>query len=107
MRSHEWIDQRSLALDRRIAEKLEAEPGLLQRAIRVLERWIVQRQPNPPSVFLEWQKILHENSLAQVLTLLRSDSEFARRLRQSSPFCGLLNAEERLAIFREYEAART
>ena len=43
----------------------------------------------------------------EILDLLRSDTEDARRLRQSSPFCGILSEEERLAVFREYETART
>ena len=107
MRSHESIDQRSLALDRLIADKVEARPELLQHAVRTLERWIAQRQPNPSAVFLEWQKTLRERSLTDVLNLLRSDSEEARRLRQSSPFCGILSPDERLAIFREYETERT
>ena len=106
MRSHQWIDQRSLALDRLIAEKVEARPQLLQIVVRTLERWIAQRQPNPPAVLLEWRTILLERSLTDVLDLLRSDSEEASRLRQSSPFCGILSPEERLAIFRDYEAAR-
>jgi len=107
MRSHEWIDQRSLALDRLIAEKLAAQPELLDRAVQTLERWIAQRQPQPPTVLLEWQRVIRERSLAETLALLRSDSDEARRLRQSSPFCGILSLEERSAIFREYEAART
>ena len=107
MRSHEWIDRRSLALDRRIAEKLEAEPELLQRAVRVLERWLAQRQPAPPPILLEWREILRYRSPADILALLRSDTEEARRLRQSSPFCGILSAEERRAILKEYESLRT
>jgi hypothetical protein len=107
MRSHQWIDQRSLALDRLIAEKLQVQPELLQRAVQTLDRWIAQQQPNPPRIFLEWRGILRERSLADVLHLLRSDTEEARRLRQSSPFCGILSQDERLAVLREYEAART
>lgn len=107
MRSHEWIDRRSLALDRRIADKLAAQPEFLERARQILERWIHQRQPNPPAALLEWRRILRERSVGEILALLRSDSEEARRLRQSSPFCGILEPEERLAIFREYETART
>ena len=53
MRSHEWIDKRSLALDRLIAGKLSARPELLQQALRTLERWIADRQPDPPPVLLE------------------------------------------------------
>jgi hypothetical protein len=106
MRSHQWINQRSLALDRLIAEKVAAQPKLLQRAVQTLERWIAQREPHPPAVLLEWRQILRERSFTDVLTLLRSDSEDAHRLRQSSPFCGILRPEERQAVFREYEATR-
>ena len=107
MRSHEWIDKRSLALDRLIAGKLSARPELLQQALRTLERWIADRQPDPPPVLLEWLAILRSRSHMEILDLLRSDTEDARRLRQSSPFCGILSEEERLAVFREYETART
>ena len=106
MRSHEWIDRRSLAFDERIADKLAAKPELLQHAIRTLEHWVDTRRPNPPAAMLEWRDILLNQSLAEILTLLRSDAEDACRLRQSSPFCGILDPEERLAILREYEAKR-
>src|SRR6266567_4493253 len=105
MRSHEWIDQRSLALDRLVADKLAVQPELLDRAVQTLERWIAQRQALPPVVLLEWRQLLRERSLSEILALLRSDSQEARRLRQSSPFCGLLTTDERLALFRDYEAA--
>lgn len=107
MRSHQWIDQRSLALDRLIADKVVARPALLQHAIQIVNRWIDQRRPDPPAVLLEWRAFLLERSLTEVIDLLRSDSEEAQRLRQSSPFCGILSPEERLAVFREYETTRT
>ncbi|MCS7338591.1 MAG: hypothetical protein NZ739_10205 [Verrucomicrobiae bacterium] len=93
-------------MDIRIAEKLAAQPELLERAVRTLERWIQQRQPNPPPVLLEWQRILRDWPFQKILELLRSDSPEARRLRQSSPFCGILDEEERLQILRDYEAKR-
>jgi len=105
MRSHEWIDRRSLALDRLIADKIEAQPDLLKRAVETLERWIAQRHPAPPPVLLEWREILRQATLTEILALLRSNSDEARRLRQSSPFCGILSPEERLALFGQYEAA--
>ena len=37
---------------------------------------------------------------------LASSDENTRRLRQSSPFCGILSPEERLAILKEYESRR-
>jgi hypothetical protein len=106
MRSHEWIDQRSLALDQAIAEKLRAEPALLDRARVTLARWIAQRQPAIPPVLREWETCLARMSFAEILDLLTSGRERARRLPQSSPFCGILSPGERLAILKRYESSR-
>jgi len=106
MRSHEWIDARSLALDRAVADKLSAEPGLLDRARRTLARWVEQRQPAVPSVLLEWHEILTGWPQERILELLTSPEKTPQRLRQSNPFCGILSPEERLAILKEYESRR-
>jgi len=106
MRSHEWIDQRSLAFDRLVAEKLQENPALLGRARATLDRWLKQRQPAPPPIFLEWQDILSGWPLERIIQLLTSAQEDARRLRQSSPFCGILTGEERRAILKDYESRR-
>jgi hypothetical protein len=105
-RSHEWIDQRSLALDRAIAQRLRAQPKLLRCAKTTLERWIQQRQAHVPPVFLEWQEMLNHWPLETILELLTRADETARRLRQSSPFCGILSPAERLTVFKEYESRR-
>jgi len=107
MRSHEWIDERSLAFDLAIAAKLRNDPSLLGRARLTLERWLGQRQPAPPPILLEWRDIVDHWPEDRILNLLTSNSERARRLRQSSPFCGILTADERRAILKEYEARRT
>ena len=106
MNGHEWIDRRSLAFDAIVAEKVERDPKLIQKAIGNLERWISQRQPDPPQVLFEWLDILQSSDVSKILTLLRASDQNATRLRQSSPFCGILTEEERLAILKEYEATR-
>lgn len=105
-RSHEWIDRRSLALHEDVARMLHQQPELLRKAKTTLERWIQQQQPDVPAVLREWQSILETWPLGKILELLRSPEEDARRLRQSSPFCGYLTPERRLAILKEYEALR-
>lgn len=105
-RSHEWIDRRSLALDRAIAQKLIQKPELLQRAKETLQRWIQQRRPNVPKVMFEWQEIL-DWPFEEILKFLASSEPEPTRLRQSSPFCGILTQEERTAIFQEYDSLRT
>ena|SRR5437879_6463641 len=107
MRSHEWIDQRSLALDRAVLEKLRTEPALLAKALATLEGWMQHRGETVPAVWQEWHGILTRRPLERIAELLAGTDETARRLRQSSPFCGILTPAERLAIFKDYESRRT
>jgi len=98
---HGRLDQRELALHRVVAEKLERDPSLLQVAQGNIARW--RRQGVRSPYFLEWERILTE-PLPSVLELLRSPDERAVRLRQSSPFAGILSEQERLAIYNAFAA---
>ena len=101
MRSHEWIDRRSLALHERVAARLEADPALLETARANVERWLCS---TPSAALLEWRHLLRDTPPPEILALLRSRGEIATRLRQSSPFAGVLTPEERRAILAEYES---
>ena len=103
MPSHEWIDERSLALHEAVAARLEERPELVAVARENLRRWMAG---NPSAALREWQQVLDKRSISELLTLLRSRSERAARLRQSSPFAGVLDAAQRRAIFDEYESRR-
>src|ERR1035438_9078097 len=82
MRSHEWIDERSLARDRQVAAKLQADPSLRGRARATLDRWLAQRASAAPAVLREWEEILSRWPLERILDLLASSDEYTRRLRQ-------------------------
>ena len=99
VRSHEWIDRRSLALHEAVAAKLAADPRLLAVAHANLNRWLSR---SPRAALIEWRHLLDEAPLAHVLALLRSSGDAATRLRQSSPFAGVLTPEERQAILERY-----
>jgi hypothetical protein len=105
---HEIVDDRSLEMDRVIAEKIRANPKLLQIALANIDRWLADPDYSESSrqAALEWKSIIENSTAGALLTLLESNSEEARRLRQSSPFCGILTPDERQAIFRKYEALR-
>ncbi len=102
MRSHVWIDERSLALHEAVAVKLEADPQLLEVARANLKRWLAAGDQAP---LREWQHLLDTLPLPQLLQLLRSRDERAARLRQSSPFAGVLTPAERQAILSRYESS--
>jgi hypothetical protein len=100
VRSHQWIEQRSLALHQAVAEKLARQPELLEVARRNLRGWLTQ---GPQPALLEWQQILDTLSLRDLLRFLRAPDERAACLRQSSPFAGILGPQERQAILDRYE----
>ena len=97
---HTRIDERSFALHVCVAEKLTADPSLLDIARQNIGRWQSASDTASPAL-AEWQQIL-DGSLADVIALLTERSERATRLRQSSPFAGVLTETERLAIYAGY-----
>jgi hypothetical protein len=99
---HQRLDERSLALHRLVAQKLQDAPTLLDKARDNLRRW--QQANGPPSLALvEWERII-SGSVDQVVAVLVERSEKAARLRQSSPFCGILTEVERRIIYESYSA---
>ena len=103
MRAHEWIDRRSLALHEAVADKLEAQPQLLEVARLNLQRWL---RTSSAAALREWSRLLDTTPLPELLVLLRSPGDEPARLRQSSPFAGLLTPQERQAILTDYESRR-
>jgi hypothetical protein len=101
MKDHRLIDERSLAFDRLIAAKLRTDPELIEKARANLGRWLGTVSPRSKPALLEWQRIL-EGPFEDVLALLEATDERATRLRQSSPFAGILTQDERLEIIREF-----
>lgn len=97
---HRRLDERSLALHRLVARKVLADPALLDKARENVRRW--QTMEGIPSMALsEWESIL-SGPVGQVTQFLMESSERATRLRQSSPFCGILTEAERQAIYESY-----
>jgi hypothetical protein len=92
---HQTIDRANAAVDRLIARRLRRDPRLLQRARRNLKRWIAREGKNVAPVFLEWSGILETLSRAELAEFLERGTARARRLRQSTPFRGLLTRRER------------
>lgn len=99
---HTRLDERSLALHQLVAKKLLADPRLLDRARANVRRW--QESNGSPSLALaEWEQIL-TGPAEEIARLLVERSEAATRLRQSTPFTGILTEPERLAIYESYSA---
>jgi hypothetical protein len=100
--NHGRIEERSLALHQLVAEKVKAAPALLDKARENVRRWQEASGTASPAL-AEWSQILAA-PLSQIVALLAERSERATRLRQSSPFAGILTEAERRAIYESYSA---
>jgi hypothetical protein len=99
---HTRLDERSLALHQLVAAKVQAAPVLLDRARENLRRWQEASEIASPA-HAEWAQVL-ASPTRDVVALLVERSERATRLRQSSPFAGILSEEERRAVYESYSA---
>ncbi len=102
MKTHQGIDERSLAFHRLIAEKLRADPSLLEIPRRNLQRWLKTCSDDVRPALLEWQEIIEEGDIARIIGILEERSDKARAMRQNSPFPGVMSTQERLAIIRQF-----
>jgi hypothetical protein len=102
------MNERSRALAAAVAEHLRSDPSLVEVARSQLARWEVNAVAGSNAGALralrEWRTLFDTLSLDQLIELLCEDSIRAARLRQFSPFAGILPQDERLAIFARYEA---
>ncbi|MBI3922863.1 MAG: hypothetical protein HY318_15690 [Armatimonadetes bacterium] len=100
MRTHQRIDERSLAMAKAIVTRIDTDPKRegLARANSVCERWEKQ---HPSSCNREWLRLLAK-PWGEVRAILLDGTDEGRRLRQNSPFCGILTPEERWEIYRRF-----
>jgi hypothetical protein len=86
-----------------IAEVVEGDPEVLDRAMETLERW--ERAGMAPASYLaQWRGLLGEArsspaGMTALLDVLRDDSSDARRLKDFAPFAGVLTREQRRTAF--------
>ncbi|MBL8511175.1 MAG: hypothetical protein JNM52_05970 [Betaproteobacteria bacterium] len=101
MKTHQEIDQRSLALHRLVASKIRANPDLFGRAKITLARWrdLVSNSSHP--YLTEWETLMQQG-MEPCLAMATEDSPRAAALRQSSPFAGILTHQERFAFLKNW-----
>jgi len=104
--SHELLNEISLELGRRTAARLRQQPDRLQLAHDNLAQWSKQNADAPALLrcYSEWRELL-KRPLEDICSILTSDDEDARRLRQNSPFAGILNAREVWALKQSFRHA--
>jgi hypothetical protein len=103
---HRILEARSLAMHCLIAQKIERDPALLDRVRQTLETWRARYSNDGdrvPRVLDEWQRILRD-PWPVIAALMTDTGERATRLRQSTPFAGLLTTEERERVYAAFRS---
>ncbi len=99
-RTHAQLDRFSLRLHEEVAKFVRANPVVLDRARANIARWKKQLGRSASRDLDLWSKLL-SGPLEEILSVMVARTEEGNRLRQSSPFCGILSQARRMEIFRE------
>jgi hypothetical protein len=95
---HRLAEARSLAYHRAIAERLPNDPAIVSAARARVERWLAEGRSAHYAG--EWQKVLAAPP-TEIRAVLVADTEYARALRQTTPFAGAIGPRERWRIWKE------
>ncbi|MBC7700275.1 hypothetical protein, partial [Aquabacterium sp.] len=101
MRTHQDLDDRSLALHRLIADKIRRDPALFDKARATLAHWRQRVSIRTQPCLAEWAALM-DQGMDACLAMAVEDSEHATALRQSSPFSGLLSNQDRFAFLKAW-----
>ncbi len=104
---HSRREFQSLAIHRRIAGLLVQRPQqVIDKARANLVLWLkIHRGTALEVVYQEWMSLLDALPPAEISNLIVAEDERATRLRQSSPFVGILTPAEIWSIKRSHAAA--
>jgi len=101
--AHRLAEERSLALHRAIADKLDSDPESLERARARVRGWLESAEVSPHWA-RAWEEVL-SRPLPEIRSFLVDESEQARALRQVTPFAGAIDPRTRWRIWREVREA--
>ena len=104
MRTHQEIDERTLAMHRLVVEKIRQDPDLFDKAQATLARWRQVVSINSQPYLHEWESLMNQG-MEVCLAAAVEESEHATALRQSSPFAGLLTHRDRFTFLRAWRQA--
>jgi hypothetical protein len=99
--SHQFVDKLALLYHYEIAERLRTDPDfVIEKARRNLDRWRpVHKGTGSELALEEWRNLLNVKPVQELIAVITEDSDEGQRLRSSTPFVGILSAEERKELF--------
>ena len=82
-----------------LADKFEADPTLLDRPLRTIERWLALDNHGAAQL-MKWRQLIEKArtdsaGMTALSTVLRADDEDTRYFKGFAPFPGILTREER------------
>ncbi len=93
-------------MHRRIARLIAENPdAVVAKAKENLHRWSQASGSGLSPAYAEWLSTLNQRTPSEIAALIVSTDDNATRLRQSSPFAGVLTPREVWAIKRNHETA--
>ncbi len=98
---HDVQDRISLELSRLVAAEIARHPAKLTIARENIARWKV-RNAGVPSLmrcYEEWESIL-DKPVPEIVAILLAETDEGQRLRQNSPFPGVLDNQTVWAVKR-------
>ena len=98
---HRIIEARSLAMHCLAAQKIMLGPALLDLVRNTLNAWRARYGDDTPRALDEWAAILRL-PWPQIAAFITDQGERATRLRQSTPFAGVLSGRERERIYAAF-----
>lgn len=101
MKTHLYIEKKSLYLAKAIVEEIESRSiqEEVSKAIKNCEKWL---NLNPCQDLYDWREVLTKN-WKEIRAILLGSSEESVRLRQSNPFSGVLSNKERWKLLKSYK----
>jgi hypothetical protein len=100
--SHAELDARARALAAAVSTRIRVDPGIVQRASAHVDARLASASAGEQGELREWQRIFRTMSMPRLRRFLVEGSERANRLRQTSPFFGVLSADERDRLIAEH-----
>lgn len=105
-RTHADAERFSRALHDDIAQRLRTEPDLIDRARANIAHWEAMMGHAAPRDLEVWRDILNQGIEAIIRVLTARDAT-SDRLRQSSPFAGVVPHHRRWELLRESRRRET
>lgn len=96
------LDRRSLDLHRLIAQRVQADPEALQRALSNIARWRAA-DPRGCAGWDEWERLLRAG-LEPTLEAMLDEGSRGQFLRSCTPFTRELSARERAEFLKSWNA---